>query len=83
MREKWELISFLFTQAFGSKKELYLECIKFYKNKTAAMLNKLKTSNNGVLGIKQYFYNYLAFTRWRIYCKGCFMVIITDELRKK
>ena len=69
--------------SFGSKEGLYLECIKFYRKETAAVLNKLKTSNNGVLGIKQYFYDYMAFTREGIYCKGCFMVNTTDELGEK
>ena len=69
--------------SFGSKKGLFLECIKIYRKETVAMLNKLKSSNNGVLGIKQYFYDYLVFTRGGIYCKGCFLVNTTDELGEK
>ncbi len=49
--------------SFGSKQGLFLESINAYKRKMHCIKDKLEKSGNGTLGIKQYFYDFLDFSK--------------------
>ncbi len=57
--------------SFGSKKGVFLESLKLYRSRIDAILNKLESSQNGVADIKQYFYDFLKFSRENNLAKGC------------
>ncbi|MBP0903772.1 TetR/AcrR family transcriptional regulator [Mariniflexile gromovii] len=66
--------------SFGSKKGVFLESLKCYKQKLNRLLNKLKTAENGALGIKQYFYDFIDFTKETEYGKGCLVTNTANEI---
>lgn len=65
--------------SFGSKKGVFLESIKCYKEKLDFLIQKLKASSNGVIGIKQYFYDFIKFSREINFCKGCLITNTANE----
>ncbi len=66
--------------SFGSKNGVFLESIKCYKNKLSAITDVLKSSNNGVQGIKEYFYAFLEFSKENEFCRGCLITNTANEL---
>jgi len=68
--------------SFGSKDGVFIECLKAYKKELSAITSKLKTSENGVLGIKQYFYDFLEFSKENNIPKGCLVTNSAVELNK-
>ena len=73
--------------SFGSKKGLFVESLKLYRSKVAKITNELEKSTDGVLAIKQYFYQFLKITAGKGFSKGCFitntLVDIDKETDKK
>ena len=69
--------------SFGSKNGVFLESIKVYKNRLNSIRHTLKESNNGVLGIKQFFYDFLEFTKDNNVNKGCLVCNTVSELGNK
>lgn len=69
--------------SFGSKNGVFLESIKVYKNRLNSIRHTLKESNNGVLGIKQFFYDFLEFTKDDNINKGCLVCNTVSELGNK
>lgn len=57
--------------SFGSKNGVFLESLKCYKKKLNNLLDQLKSSKNGILAIKQYFYDFIEFTKETEFGKGC------------
>lgn len=62
---------FSINSSFGNKQEVFLCSIKCYKNKLKPLIDKLETSTNEIEGIKQYFYDFLEFTKSNHQTKGC------------
>ena len=66
--------------SFGSKDNLFIECIKSYKNKLSIITNKLQQSNNGLDGIQEYFFDFLEFSMENKVPKGCLVTNAANEL---
>lgn len=66
--------------SFGSKNGVFLESIACYKKKLYTLVNELKTTQKGVAGIKEYFYNFITFTRETEYGKGCLVTNTANEI---
>lgn len=66
--------------SFGSKNGVFLESIACYKKKLYTLVNELKATQKGVAGIKEYFYNFVAFTRETEYGKGCLVTNTANEI---
>lgn len=69
--------------SFGSKNGVFVESLKVYKNKLNSIRHKLKESNNGVEGIKQFFLDFLDFTKDNDTNKGCLVCNSVSELGNK
>lgn len=65
--------------SFGSKDGVFIECVKNYRNKIATIKEKLKQSNNGFLGIKQYFFDFIEFSGEENLQKGCLVTNTFNE----
>lgn len=66
--------------SFGNKNGVFLECIKCYRKKSNILINNLKASENGIAGIKQYFYEFIEFTKETEFGKGCLVTNTTNEI---
>jgi AcrR family transcriptional regulator len=66
--------------SFGSKNGVFLESIKCYKQKLNLIIKKLKASSSGVKGLKQYFYDFISFSKETNFCKGCLVTNTANEL---
>ena len=66
--------------SFGSKNGLLIESINCYKKKLNKLVIKLQSSSNGVEGIKDYFYDFIAFTKETEFGKGCLVTNTANEL---
>ncbi|PKQ65822.1 TetR family transcriptional regulator [Labilibaculum filiforme] len=65
--------------SFGSKHGVFLESIKCYSKRMSALIEKLKASNNGVEGIKQFFYDSILFSNEKENEKGCLITNTSNE----
>ncbi|WP_299716603.1 TetR/AcrR family transcriptional regulator [uncultured Tenacibaculum sp.] len=66
--------------SFGSKNGVFLESLKCYKQKLKKLINELKSSQEGILGIKQYFYDFIEFTKETEFGKGCLITNTANEI---
>ncbi len=67
--------------SFGNKHGVFLESIKCYKKKAKQeLIDKLKESTNGIEGIKEYFYNFIEFSKDTKLNKGCLLTNTVNEL---
>ncbi|GLR17302.1 TetR/AcrR family transcriptional regulator [Portibacter lacus] len=66
--------------SFGSKKGVFLESVKCYRTRLAVCMDKLKKSQNGVEGIKQYFYDFIDFSNDSGAAKGCLVTNTANQL---
>lgn len=66
--------------SFGSKNGVFLESIKCYKEKLNELINKLRTSNKGTAGLKEYFYDFIAFSKENECGKGCLITNTANEI---
>ena len=69
--------------SFGSKQGVFLESINTYKKKISTITSTLENSQNGVVGIKQYFYDFLEFAKENKVSKGCLVTNTVNELGQK
>lgn len=65
--------------SFGSKQGVFIESIKCYKSKLQCIVDKLKADPNGIEGVKQYFYDFIAFSKEKEERKGCLLVSTISE----
>ncbi len=65
--------------SFGNKQGVYIESIKCYRRMLNAITDKLKSSANGKEGVKQYFYDSVAFMLETGPKNGCFAVNTINE----
>lgn len=68
--------------SFGSKNGIFLESLKCYRQKLNKILEKLRSSENGVLGIKQFFHDFMEFTKDTELGKGCLVTNTVNEIGK-
>ena len=66
--------------SFGSKHGVFVESIKAYKVQLNFIRHKLRDSNSGTTGIKQFFYDFLEFTKDNTSRKGCLDCNTVSEL---
>ncbi|GGZ39126.1 TetR family transcriptional regulator [Echinicola pacifica] len=66
--------------SFGSKNGVFVECLNCYKQKLNVLLEKLLVSDKGIEGIKEYFYDFLEFSRDENSPKGCLITNTANEL---
>ena len=69
--------------SFGSKHGVFVESIKLYRKQLNSIRNTLKESENGVEGIKEFFYNFLKFTKYKDAHKGCLVCNTMSEMGEK
>jgi len=67
--------------SFKNKEGVFLESIKCYSKQIKSITDSLEKSNNGVLGIKKYFYDFLEFTRDESMFKGCLVTNTVSEIK--
>lgn len=82
MRELEEVMGinkFSIYSSFGSKQGVFLECIRFYKGKIKPLVDKLNASNKGVEAIKEFFYDFLEFSKSEKNWKGCLLTSTAGE----
>lgn len=66
--------------SFGNKDGVFLESIKCYKKKIREITDKLKASSNGIQGIKQFFFDFIEFSKDSTLRKGCLINNAANEL---
>lgn len=69
--------------SFGSKHGVFLESLKCYKGKINTIFKKLKESDKGVDGIKEFFYNSLSFSTEMGGHKGCLVTNTSNEFAQQ
>ena len=69
--------------SFASKKGLFIESLKLYRNKVSKITNQLETSPDGVLAIKEYFYKFLKLSDGKGFGKGCLITNTLNEIDKE
>jgi TetR/AcrR family transcriptional repressor of nem operon len=57
--------------SFENKNGIFIESLKYNRQKINKLINTLKSAENGVLGIKQFFYDFIDFTNETEFKKGC------------
>ncbi|ADV49865.1 TetR/AcrR family transcriptional regulator [Cellulophaga sp. E16_2] len=68
--------------SFKNKQGVFLESVKHYKIEINAIKEKLQKSNNGIIGIKQYFYDFLEFSKEGTLQKGCLVTNSVNEIKE-
>ncbi|SHJ15654.1 transcriptional regulator, TetR family [Mesonia phycicola] len=66
--------------SFGNKDGIFLESIKCYKKKLGKLIQKLQKSESGIEGIKEYFYEFIEFSKDNDIAKGCFVTNAANEI---
>ena len=66
--------------SFGNKNGVFLESLALYKLKLSQLINKLKSSEDGIVGLKQYFYDFVEFTKETEFGKGCLVTNTANEM---
>jgi AcrR family transcriptional regulator len=66
--------------SFGSKNGVFLESLTCYKQKLTQLINKLKSATNGIVGLKQYFYDFIDFTKETEFGKGCLVTNTANQI---
>lgn len=70
---------FSINASFGNKQNLFLESLKLYRSKLFKLLKTFKESSNGIASIKNFFYDFAAFSNQNDVKKGCLMVNTMSE----
>jgi TetR/AcrR family transcriptional repressor of nem operon len=68
--------------SFGNKNGVFIESLKCYRQKINKLISTLKSSENGVLGTKQFFYDFIDFTNETEFGKGCLVSNTANEIRE-
>jgi AcrR family transcriptional regulator len=66
--------------SFGSKNGLFIECLNSYKIELNRLMDKLRATENGATDIKQYFYDFLEFSKDSDLGKGCLVTNTSNEI---
>ena len=65
--------------SFGNKEGVYSECLRLYKQKIKTITDKLENSTKPVEAIKEYFYDFIEFSKIQESQKGCFITNTATE----
>ncbi|MDN6280742.1 MAG: TetR/AcrR family transcriptional regulator [Psychroflexus sp.] len=66
--------------SFGNKNGVFLESLKCYKQKLNQLFDQLDNSVNGITSIKQFFYDFVDFSKETEFGKGCLLSNTASEL---
>ena len=66
--------------SFGNKNGVFLESLNCYKQKLNKLIDRLKASENGIVGIKQYFFDFIEFSKETEFGKGCLVTNTANEI---
>jgi len=67
--------------SFGNKHGVFIESVKCYQKKAKiALIDTLKNNPNGTDGIRQYFYDFIEFSKELNSNKGCLLTNTINEL---
>ncbi len=66
--------------SFGSKDGVFLESIKCYEKQLNVLIKELKNDSNGVQSIKEYFREFLLFSKGNRSGKGCLITNTANEI---
>lgn len=66
--------------SFGNKNGVFLESIKCYKLKLNSIIDQLKVASDGIEGLKNYFHDFLEFSKESNFGKGCLITNTANEL---
>jgi len=70
--------------SFGNKKGVFIKSLACYKGKAKLeLINKLQNSSDGINAIKQYFYDFINFSKESRLNKGCLITNTVNELGEK
>lgn len=69
--------------SFKNKQGVFLESLKLYISKVNLLVDKVAESANGIEAIKQYFYDFVEFTRDNNTYRGCLVVNTVNEFGDK
>ena len=70
--------------SFGNKKGVFIESLACYRGKAKhEIINKLQKSTDGINAIKQYFYDFIKFSKENRLNKGCLITNTVNELGEK
>ncbi len=70
--------------SFGNKKGVFLKSLACYKGKVKLeLIDKLQKSPEGINAIKQYFYDFINFSKESRTNKGCLITNTVNELGEK
>jgi TetR/AcrR family transcriptional repressor of nem operon len=83
LEKKMGINQFSIYSSFGSKQNLFLESLKCYREKMNEIIKILETSKTGLPAIKEYFFNFLKFSKIDNQCRGCLVTNTFNELMLK
>ncbi|MHA7944330.1 TetR/AcrR family transcriptional regulator [Formosa sp. 3Alg 14/1] len=66
--------------SFGSKNGLFLESVKCYKKKLNKLIGILKSSTKGIEGLKDYFKDFIIFSKDNEIGRGCLITNTANEV---
>jgi AcrR family transcriptional regulator len=69
--------------SFESKQGVFIQSLQCYRNKLSPMVIKLKSSEQGIHAIKQYFYDCLEMYRDTKGSKGCLMTNTRGQISRE
>ena len=70
---------FSINASFGNKQNLFLESLKLYQSKLQKLLKTFEDTSNGIESIKNFFYEFAAFSNQGDHKRGCLMVNTMSE----
>lgn len=79
LEQEMGINQFSIYSSFGNKEGVLIECLKAYKKKISIITNNLATANNGIIAIKEYFYNFLRFSKYKNISIGCLVTNTANE----
>ncbi len=66
--------------SFGNKEGLFLKSLKFYRSRIEGIVEKLEMGSRGIEDIRDFFYDFLEFSKEDDLAKGCLMLNTINEL---
>jgi AcrR family transcriptional regulator len=66
--------------SFDNKNGVFIESLKCYKQKLNQLMSKLKASSNGISSIKEYFYDFIEFSKETEMARGCLITNTANEI---
>ncbi|WP_435139185.1 TetR/AcrR family transcriptional regulator [Formosa sp. A9] len=66
--------------SFGNKQGVFLESLRCYKQKLDVLIHRMEQSDLGIASIKNYFYDFIDFSKDFEFGKGCLISNTANEL---